>query len=92
MCVAWDNASTHEDDEIEAVVRGASGRLVLVYLPTFSPWLSPVEMFWRQFRREVTHCELFENIKAVVAATPNFFQCCNAQPARVLSIIGAKAA
>jgi len=32
--VAWDNASTHEDDEVEGVVRGAAGRLVLLYLPT----------------------------------------------------------
>jgi putative transposase len=28
--VAWDNANTHEDDEVEAVVRGAAGRLVLL--------------------------------------------------------------
>jgi len=26
------NASTHQDDEVEAVVRGAAGRLVLLYL------------------------------------------------------------
>ena len=32
--VAWDNSNTHEDDEIEAVLRGATGRLVLLYLPT----------------------------------------------------------
>ena len=32
--VAWDNADTHEDDEIEEVVRAAAGRLVLLYLPT----------------------------------------------------------
>ncbi len=23
VCVAWDNASTHEEDEVEAVLRGA---------------------------------------------------------------------
>ena len=34
--VAWDNADTHEDDEGEAVVRAAAGRLVLLYLPTYS--------------------------------------------------------
>ena len=28
--VAWDNANTHEDAEVEAVVRGAAGRLVLL--------------------------------------------------------------
>ena len=90
--VAWDNASTHQDNEIEAVVRGAAGHLVLLYLPTYSPWLNPTEMLWRQFRREVTHCELFESIKALSAATLAFFRRCNAQPAWVLSIIGSNAA
>jgi len=41
--VAWDNADTHQDDEVEAVVRAAAGRLVLLYLPTYSPWLNPIE-------------------------------------------------
>ena len=39
--VAWDNASTHEDDEIEAVVRAAAGRLVFLYLPTLQPVAEP---------------------------------------------------
>lgn len=90
--VTWDNASTHEDDEIEDVVRGAAGRLVLLYLPTYSPWLNPAEMLWRHFRREVTHCELFETMKAVIDATLDFFKRCNATPSRVLSIIGSNAA
>jgi len=87
--VAWDNVSTHEDDEVEAVVRAAAGRLVLLYLPTYSPWLNPIEMLWRHFRREVTHCELFENIKASLAAARNFFDRYNQCPDQVLSIIGA---
>ena len=65
--VAWDNANTHEDDEVE-VVRAAAGRLVLLYLPTYSPWLNPIEMLWRHFRREVTHCEFFETKPALLAA------------------------
>jgi transposase len=90
--VAWDNSSTHQDDEIEAVVRGATGRLVLLYLPTYSPWLNPSEMLWRDFRRNVTHCELFQGMKAVVDTTLDFFQRCNSRPARVLSVIGSNAA
>ena len=87
--VAWDNASTHQDDEVEAVVRGAAGRLVLLYLPTYSPWLNPIEMLWRHFRREVTHCELFETMAALVTAAYEFFARYNRTPQRVLSIIGA---
>lgn len=87
--VAWDNANTHQDDEVEAVVRAAAGRLVLLYLPTYSPWLNPIEMLWRHFRREVTHCELFETVKVLIEASYNFFRRYNQTPDLVLSIIGA---
>jgi transposase len=87
--VAWDNFTAHQDDEVEAVVRSASGRLVLLYLPTYSPWLNPIEMLWRHFRREVTHCELFENVKVLIEASYDFFNRFNKTPENVLSIIGA---
>lgn len=90
--VAWDNADTHQDDEVEAVVRGAAGRLVLLYLPTYSPWLNPIEMLWRHFRREVTHCELFETVAALLQAARDFFDRHNQAPQQVLSIIGSNAA
>lgn len=86
--LAWDNASTHQDDEIEEVVRAAAGRLVLLYLPTYSPWLNPIEMLWRYFRREVTHCELFPSISALVDAAHAFFARLNERPALTRSAIG----
>jgi putative transposase len=90
--VAWDNCCTHEDEEIEGVVRGAAGRLVLLYLPTYSPWLNPIELLWRHFRREVTHCELFENLEALLTAARAFFDRYRLCPGRILSVIGSKAA
>lgn len=87
--VAWDNSNTHQDNEVEAVVRAAAGRLILLYLPTYSPWLNPIEMLWRHFRREVTHCELFESVKALLQASQQFFDRYNRMPQRTLSIIGA---
>ena len=89
--VAWDNAGTHEDDEVEDVVRAAAGRLVLLYLPTYSPWLNPIEMLWRHFRREVTHCECFATKQALLAAAKDFFARHNRQPHTILSVIGSKA-
>ncbi len=71
------------------MLRGAAGRLVLLYLPTYSPWLNPIEMLWRQFRREVTHCELFATIEALIEATKAFFDGYNKRPDGVRSIIGA---
>ena len=87
--VVWDNANTHQDDEVEAVLRRACGRIVLLYLPTYSPWLNPIEMLWRHFRRDVTHCELFESIKTLIKAAYHFFDRYNEEPEKVLSIIGA---
>jgi transposase len=87
--VAWDNAITHQDDEVEAVLRSAAGQLVLLYLPTYSPWLNPIEMLWRHYRREVTHCELFESVAKLVESTLAFFELCNLAPGAVRSVIGA---
>ena len=50
------------------------------------------EMLWRHFRREVTHCELFENVKTLLTAAADFFTRYNREPQRMLSIIGAKPA
>lgn len=91
LSVAWDNASMHEDDEIEAVVRGVAGCLILLYLPTSSPWLHPIEMLWRHFRREVTHCELFETKQALLTAAQECFTRFNQCPEKILSVIGSKA-
>jgi putative transposase len=87
--VAWDNSSTHEDDEIEAVVRAAAGRLILLYLPTNAPWLNPIEMLWRHFRREVTHCALYVSVNALFQAAQEFFDRYHLLAQQVLSIIGA---
>jgi putative transposase len=90
--VAWDNANTHEDEEVDAVVQAAEGRLVLLYLPTYSPWLNPIEMLWRHFRREVTHCELFESMQALLIAAQDCFERFNQRPRIILSVIGSHAA
>lgn len=70
---------------------GQRGRLVLLYLPTYGPWLNPIEMLWRHFRREVTHCQLFATVKALLAAARDFFDRYNQCPNTVLSIIGSHA-
>jgi hypothetical protein len=53
-----------------------------LYLPTYSPWLNPNEMLWRQFRCEVTHCELFATLAALLQAAQDFFDRHNQCPAR----------
>jgi putative transposase len=87
--VAWDNATTHSEGEVDQVLQEANGRLILLYLPTYSPWLNPIEMLWRHLRREVTHCELFTSMQALTDAALDFFHRYNRSPHQVLSVIGA---
>lgn len=46
-------------------------------------------MLWRRFRREVTRCELFGNIEAMLEATRDLFDRINRKPGGARSIIGA---
>ncbi len=71
--LTWDNAHTHFGGEIETVLKEAQGRLILLYLPTYSPWLNPIEMLWRSMRYGVTHCELFTKLSDLEAAFLDFF-------------------
>lgn len=71
--------------------RCAAGHLILLYLPTYSPWLNPIDMLWPQFRREVTHCELFASIDDLGEAARAFFDRYNRKPSGVCSLIGAHA-
>jgi len=74
---------------VGVILRAAAVRLILLYLPTYGPWLNPIEMLWRHFRRGVTHCKLFASVKALLAAAQDFFDRYNLTPERVLSVIGA---
>jgi len=47
--IARDNDVFHQADEVDVVVWVATGRLVLLYLPTYNPELNPIEMLWRHF-------------------------------------------
>lgn len=86
--VVWDNASAHRGGAIADLVTAAQGRLVLLYLPTYSPWLNPIEMLWRHFRRVVTHCEFFPSFSHLLTAAETFFTRLNLHPHLTRSIIG----
>ena len=88
--LAWDNATTHADGAIDAVLKSAHGRLVLRYVPTYSPWLNPIEMLWRRMRYAVTHCERFTSLRALTEAFLDYFLNLSKETAR--RIIGSKAA
>ena len=54
-------------------------------------FLNPIEMLWRHFRQEVTHCEFFETKPALLAAAQQCFERFNQCPEKILSVIGSNA-
>jgi putative transposase len=85
-----DNCNTHSGKEINTVLKEANGRLVLLYLPTYSPWLNPIERLWQVMRYAVTHGELFESLEALLAVFLAYFE--TVPPHVVLSAINKKVA
>lgn len=86
--LVWDNVSTHWGAIVAEFLERAEGRFILLYLPTYSPWLNPIERLWREFRRVVTHCELFASLHDLVEAATSCFHRWNMMPELVRSIIG----
>lgn len=82
ISVAWDHADTHAEAAIDAVGRAAAGRLAVLYLPTYSPWLNPMARLWRHFRREVPHGELLASLDALLKAAYACFDRDNQDTAR----------
>ncbi len=50
--VVQDNWSLHHHDDVQAALADLP-RLELVWLPTSSPWLTPIEKLWRWRRQDV---------------------------------------
>lgn len=50
--VVQDNWSIHRHPEVEAVLREV-GQIEVVWLPTYAPWLNPIEKVWRWLREQV---------------------------------------
>jgi transposase len=52
--VIRDNWNVHTHPEVQAAL-AALPRLVMVPLPTYAPWLNPIEKLWRWVRQRILH-------------------------------------
>ena len=85
-----DNAQSHRVGQTGIVRRGLdalSGRVVRVFLPSYSPDLQPAERLWRQWRPNVTHNHTREAIAALQADSDSWLVRMAAEPASVLQAV-----
>lgn len=52
--LAWDNWPNHRHPLVQNAL-GQQPRVHVLWLPTYAPWLNPIEKLWRRTRQRVTH-------------------------------------
>jgi transposase len=73
LVVVWDNWNVHTSDAVTTLA--AQRQIDLVLLPTYAPWLNPIEKLWRWLKQEVTHCHrLADDWDALRAAIATFLE------------------
>lgn len=64
--LAWDNWPVHDHPRVQAAL-AKQKRIEVLWLPTYAPWLNPIEKVWRWLKQHVTHahpwCDDFTEFK-----------------------------
>ena len=68
-----DNASWHKARDLRDFFIENQNRLVLIFLPPYSPELNPIERVWRITRRQVTHNRYFESVQELKTTLTSHF-------------------
>lgn len=76
LILVWDNWLVHRHDAVLAMAKQQA--IEVRFLPTYAPWLNPIEKLWRWLKQEVVHghrfAEDWRHLKAAIAAFLNRFQ------------------
>jgi transposase len=73
LLVIHDRGAQHKGPPVEAVLKDATGRLMLTPQPVYSPELHPEERLWKWLRRVVTHTHWFDTLHEEIHAMRDFF-------------------
>jgi len=89
--VLTDNAKSHRVGKtgiVRTALNDLAGRVVLVFLPTYSPDLQPAERLWRQWRPNVTHNHTREKMVDLLADSDGWLSRIAADPGALLRALG----
>lgn len=71
LLLVWDNWPVHQHPAVLA--EAAKWDIQLLWLPTYAPWLNPIEKLWRKLKQEVLHHHrLAHDWRALKAAVAHF--------------------
>jgi putative transposase len=52
--LVWDNWPVHKHPRVQKALINQT-RIRIIWLPTYSPWLNPIEKLWRHTKQNLTH-------------------------------------
>lgn len=78
MVLVMDNASFHHSSALQATLSCFDERLLIIWLPPYSPDLNPIERFWKHLKANCANY-LYESIEHLVAHVHRLleYQDCN---------------
>ena len=65
LILVMDNASYHHSKTTRAALSLYEDRLLVIWLPTYSPFLNPIERFWLHFKQLAVANRLHRSLKAL---------------------------
>lgn len=74
MIVVLDNAAYHHSKLLKPLLHRYRKVLTFLFLPPYSPQLSPIERVWKLARRLATHNQYFATLPAVLDAVNACFK------------------
>ena len=87
LTLVWDNWPVHAHPRVLAAA--AEAEIALLWLPTYAPWLNPIEKLWRALKQEVLHHHrLADDWDGLKAAVQRFLDRCAVPSPRILRAVG----
>lgn len=86
-----DNYAVHKTQAVRDFVKEHADGLRLVCLPTCSPWLDPIELFWRHLNKRGLVNRFFQTIAAQMRELWKRLTCLASDGQQVRRLIGADA-
>lgn len=70
--VIWDNAGYHRSKDVKAYAKEL--KIILHYLPAYSPNLNPIERMWKLMHESVRYNQYYDKFSTFTDVTLNFFK------------------
>ena len=72
-----DNASFHHSYAVQAALSLFEDRVLVVWLPPYSPDLNPIERFWKHLKANACANQLYQSLEQLITAVFDLIACQN---------------